>query len=70
MRTLPATLNRQALEICSTLGIKAISVYAFAIDNFNRANEEVDDLMNVAEKRILELSMPGYVVVSPSLERC
>jgi ditrans,polycis-polyprenyl diphosphate synthase len=62
------------LEIYSTLGVKTISVYVFAIDNFNRANEEVGDVMNVAEKGILELSKPGYVVIPHSpmqhLEPC
>ncbi|KAF8480992.1 Decaprenyl diphosphate synthase-like protein, partial [Russula ochroleuca] len=46
---------RRILEICSSLDIKVVSVYAFAIDNFRRPQEEVDGLMNLAEKALLEL---------------
>jgi ditrans,polycis-polyprenyl diphosphate synthase len=51
------------LEICSTLDVKVVSVYAFAIDNFKRPKEEVDGLMNLAEKALLELCTHGYVVI-------
>ncbi len=36
------------MEWCYDLGIKAITVYAFSIENFNRSPEEVGTLMNLA----------------------
>ncbi|KAI0307911.1 dehydrodolichyl diphosphate synthetase [Multifurca ochricompacta] len=53
---------RRVLEICSTLDIKYVSVYAFAIDNFKRPKEEVDGLMRLAEKALLELCTHGGVL--------
>jgi ditrans,polycis-polyprenyl diphosphate synthase len=47
--------------MCSSLDVKVVSVYAFAIDNFKRPQEEVDGLMNLAEKALLELCSHGYV---------
>jgi undecaprenyl pyrophosphate synthase len=32
------------LEICLNLGVCSVTVYAFAIENFKRAPEEVDAL--------------------------
>jgi ditrans,polycis-polyprenyl diphosphate synthase len=52
------------LELCSTLDIKVVSAYAFAIDNFKRPQDEVDGLMNLAEKALLELCSYGCVVIS------
>ncbi|KAH9968857.1 Decaprenyl diphosphate synthase-like protein [Russula dissimulans] len=53
---------RRVLEICSSLNIKVVSVYAFAIDNFQRPKEEVDGLMNLAEKALLELCSHGGIL--------
>ncbi|KAF8507001.1 Decaprenyl diphosphate synthase-like protein [Russula emetica] len=53
---------RRILGICSSLDIKVVSVYAFAIDNFKRPQEEVDALMNLAEKALLELCSQGGVL--------
>ncbi|KAH9996525.1 Decaprenyl diphosphate synthase-like protein [Russula vinacea] len=53
---------RRILEICSSLDIKVISVYAFAIDNFRRPQEEVDGLMTLAEKGLLELCSYGGIL--------
>jgi ditrans,polycis-polyprenyl diphosphate synthase len=39
-------------------------VYAFSIDNFKRPQEEVDALMSLAEKALLELCSHGYVASS------
>ncbi|KAI0283376.1 putative undecaprenyl diphosphate synthase-domain-containing protein [Russula aff. rugulosa BPL654] len=50
---------RRILGICSSLDIKVVSVYAFSIDNFKRPQEEVDGLMNLAEKALLELCTHG-----------
>ena len=37
------------------LGVKAITVYAFSIDNFRRESEEVDALMALAEEKLLDI---------------
>jgi len=50
---------RRVLEICSSLDVKFVSVYAFAIDNFKRPKEEVDGLMQLAENALLELCTHG-----------
>lgn len=55
------------MGICSALDIKVVSVYAFAIDNFKRPEEEVDGLMALAEKALLELCSHGCVVVISAL---
>ncbi|KAI7898430.1 di-trans,poly-cis-decaprenylcistransferase [Cokeromyces recurvatus] len=35
------------LDICMQLGIEAVTVYAFSIENFNRSEDEVDYLMRL-----------------------
>ncbi len=51
------------MEICSSLDVKVVSVYAFAIDNFKRPKDEVDGLMKLAEKGLLELCQHGSVIL-------
>lgn len=41
------------------LGVQCVSVYAFAIENFNRAPEEVEALMSLAETKLVEISKHG-----------
>ena len=54
---------RRVLELCMSLeGIYMVTVYAFAIDNFKRSQEEVDALMELAKSRLLELYDHGEVV--------
>ncbi|KAG6814940.1 hypothetical protein H0H93_011601 [Arthromyces matolae] len=50
---------RRILEICYRLNIKCVSVFAFAIDNFKRPEEEVEALMSMAEERLVELCSHG-----------
>ncbi|KAJ4490846.1 Decaprenyl diphosphate synthase-like protein [Lentinula aciculospora] len=50
---------RRVLEICLRLNIRCVSVYAFAIDNFKRPQEEVSALMQLAETKLLELCSHG-----------
>ncbi|KAL2644208.1 hypothetical protein R1flu_011795 [Riccia fluitans] len=40
------------LEICSELGVKYVTVYAFSIDNFRRPADEVQALMNLMEEKL------------------
>ena len=41
------------------LGVRCVTVYAFAIENFKRSKEEVDALMKLAEEKLLEMSQHG-----------
>ncbi|KAJ1987763.1 cis-prenyltransferase [Dimargaris cristalligena] len=43
----------EVLEWCMQLGIPAVSIYAFSIDNFNRPPEEVDTLMKMAKEKLV-----------------
>lgn len=48
-----------ALQWCLDLGVEAITVYAFSIDNFRRETQEVDALMTLAEEKLLDLLNVG-----------
>ncbi|WVN85085.1 di-trans,poly-cis-decaprenylcistransferase [Cryptococcus depauperatus CBS 7841] len=50
---------RRTLEICLRLRIRAVSIYAFSIDNFNRSDGEVNALMKLAKNRLSELCKHG-----------
>ncbi|RXW24197.1 hypothetical protein EST38_g1639 [Candolleomyces aberdarensis] len=50
---------RRMLEVCLRLNIRCVSAYAFSIENFKRSPEEVDALMELAEKKLLELCQHG-----------
>jgi ditrans,polycis-polyprenyl diphosphate synthase len=52
-------LTREILEICLKLKIRAVTVYAFSIDNFKRTQEEVDALMGLAKVKLSELASHG-----------
>lgn len=41
------------------LNIRCVTVYAFAIENFNRPPEEVDALMKLGEERLVEIAQNG-----------
>jgi ditrans,polycis-polyprenyl diphosphate synthase len=45
----------QVLEICMQLGVEAVTVYAFSIENFKRSKEEVDYLMQLFREAFSEL---------------
>ena len=40
----------ETLQWCREIGIREITVYAFSIENFNRAEAEVSDLLNLASQ--------------------
>ncbi|TEB39390.1 dehydrodolichyl diphosphate synthetase [Coprinellus micaceus] len=50
---------RRILEVCMKLRIQCVSAYAFSIENFKRSPEEVEALMELAEKKLLELCQHG-----------
>lgn len=53
--------HRQTLQVCLKLRIRAVTIYAFSIDNFSRSEEEVAELMELARVRLLELCQKGSV---------
>ncbi|WWC62522.1 di-trans,poly-cis-decaprenylcistransferase [Kwoniella dejecticola CBS 10117] len=53
---------KRTLEICLRLRIRAVSVYAFAIDNFSRSENEVSALMRLAKDRLAELCQHGELL--------
>lgn len=50
------------LEVCYKCGVKVVTVYAFAIENFNRPKREVDGLMLLAKTKLSQLMQHGEVL--------
>ncbi|OWB78587.1 hypothetical protein B5S32_g2784 [[Candida] boidinii] len=46
----------QVLNCCYRIGVKAVTVYAFSIENFNRPKEEVDTLFDLLKSRLVYIS--------------
>ena len=42
----------QFLEWCVELGIKTVTIYSFSTENFNRSQEELDELFNVFRENL------------------
>ncbi|CED85630.1 dehydrodolichyl diphosphate synthetase [Phaffia rhodozyma] len=53
---------KNILELCLRLDIQCVSIYTFSIDNFNRPQEEVGALMNLARGRFRELAEKGELL--------
>lgn len=54
---------KRVLDLCLQLGgIEHVTVYAFAIDNFNRKKDEVSELMSLARQSLLELAGHGELL--------
>lgn len=54
---------KRVLDLCLRLGgIQHVTVYAFAIDNFKRKREEVDELMSLARQSLIELAGHGELL--------
>ncbi|KAB0793330.1 hypothetical protein PPYR_12950 [Photinus pyralis] len=45
----------ETLQWCLELGIREVTMYAFSIENFNRSQEEVDALMDLAREKYARL---------------
>jgi short-chain Z-isoprenyl diphosphate synthase len=45
----------EVLNWCEETGVRVVTVWIFSMDNFNRDPEEVDGLMNLFEKKFLEM---------------
>lgn len=52
----------EALRWCCELGVRGVTVYAFAIDNFNRSTDEVRGLMALCEEKLRAMSDETNVV--------
>lgn len=52
----------QVLEWCLELGVEAVTVYAFSIDNFRRSAAEVAALMELAKEKFLHLQSENALV--------
>ncbi|CAH7666688.1 putative undecaprenyl diphosphate synthase-domain-containing protein [Phakopsora pachyrhizi] len=53
---------KRVLELLLRLEIPNVTVYAFAIENFNRSPEEVTKLMNLARVKLLEICEKGQLL--------
>ena len=45
----------QAVAWCGELGVHAITVYAFSIENFKRSADEVEALMSLCSEKLREM---------------
>lgn len=43
------------LRECLKLGIKTLTIYAFSIENFQRSQKEIEEIMKIAEEKLTEL---------------
>lgn len=50
------------LDVCLQLNIRCVSVYAFAIENFKRPEEEVTALMDLAKTKLIEMTQKGALL--------
>ncbi|KAI0767900.1 Di-trans-poly-cis-decaprenylcistransferase [Irpex lacteus] len=50
---------KRILEMCMKLGVRCVSAYAFAIENFKRSEEEVNALMKLAEEKLVQMAQHG-----------
>ena len=50
------------MEICYKAGVKAVTVYAFSIENFKRPKYEVDGLMQLAKVKLEQLTSHGDIL--------
>ncbi|EFC50734.1 predicted protein, partial [Naegleria gruberi] len=46
---------KQCLNWCEMLGVKTVTVYAFSIDNFKRDKQEVDNIMDLMDRRFKDM---------------
>ena len=43
------------LRECLKLGIKTLTVYAFSVENFQRSEKEIEEIMKIAEEKLEEI---------------
>ena len=52
----------EALRWCNELGVEAVTVYAFSLENFRRTSKEVDDLMTLSEEKLRQMSKEEHMI--------
>ncbi|KAA8648707.1 hypothetical protein EYZ11_010570 [Aspergillus tanneri] len=50
------------LEVCYRSGVKAVTIYAFSIENFKRSKFEVDALMEMARVKLSQMAQHGEIL--------
>ncbi|KAJ2121329.1 cis-prenyltransferase [Coemansia sp. RSA 720] len=60
----------RVLDWCNALGITHVSVFAFAINNFNRSPSEVEALMDLATNKLRELATKSKLVKQHNVRIC
>ena len=59
---------KKCLEWCLSLGIETVSVFAFAIENFNREKEEVETLFKLAKVNLYEMAQNNNFLQKNSIK--
>jgi len=52
----------EALRWCAELGVSAVTVYAFSLENYKRTTQEVDDLMALSEEKLRGMSCEENII--------
>ena len=52
----------EALRWCAELGVSAVTVYAFSLENFKRTTQEVEDLMALSEEKLRGMSSEDSII--------
>ncbi|KAJ2501432.1 cis-prenyltransferase [Coemansia sp. RSA 1972] len=60
----------RVLDWCNALGIAHVSVFAFAINNFSRSQDEVEALMDLAKNKLRELATKSELVKQHNVRIC
>jgi ditrans,polycis-polyprenyl diphosphate synthase len=54
----------KTLDWCEKLGVKAVTLFAFSIENFKRTTSEVTSIMKLAEEKFNKmLDKNGYIII-------
>ena len=59
---------KKCLEWCLFLGIEKVSVFAFAIENFNREKEEIETLFKLAKINLYEMAQNNKFLQNNSIK--
>lgn len=51
----------QLLDWCQKLDIKSVSLYAFSTENFRRSNDEVEEIMRIAEEKFRKILTDEHI---------
>ncbi len=53
--------TERVLRWCLEAGVKTITLYAFSTENFERPREEIEELMNIFEKKLRDILQSGDI---------